>query len=101
MLKLTYIQYQLPYYGVEHTLFHYAKNGSVEKIEIWEEGQIMEKRVLYLVPYARQSSVQEEKESVFCVYGCPTEPDMKVRNGFYTSAVSYTHLAGRYEGSRI
>ena len=85
MLKLTYIQYQLPYYGVEHTLFHYAKNGSVEKIEIWEEGQIMEKRVLYLVPYARQSSVQEEKESVFCVYGCPTEPDMKVRNGFYTS----------------
>ena len=85
MLKLTYIQYQLPYYGIENTLFHYARNGSVENIEIWEDGKILEERVLYLVPYDRQSIVQKENKILFCIYGCPEEPEMKVYNGFYTS----------------
>ncbi len=86
MLKLTYIQYQLPYYGVENTLFHYAKNSVIERIEVWEDEEVLQEQVLYLIPYESQKKVKEEIKAVFCIYGCPQEQEHVIRNGFYVDA---------------
>lgn len=83
-MKLTYIQYQLPYYGIQDAVFWYHKNCRIDEVEIWEECTELREQVLYLVPYEKQEKFPIGQETVACIYDCPADGSRRIKNGFYT-----------------
>lgn len=80
-MKLTYLQFQLPYYGIRDTQFHCARNTEIQELAVWEEGEVLKEQCLYLLPYSQQSCVTDS-DAVFCLYDCPESASFHIKNGF-------------------
>ena len=92
-MKLTYIQYQLPYYGIIDTEFRFNRNGNIQEFELWEAGRPINKEHLYLVHDDNQKEVLQHQDVIFCVWGCSSNTEILVKNGFFLDEkYSFPHI---------
>ena len=92
-MRLTYLQYQLPYYGIVDATFQFRRNGNIQGFSLWEEGISPEADRLYLGPAVRQGAVEKYRDALFCVWGCGSRTRLIVKNAFYLNEeYSFPHI---------